>query len=166
MWVCFYFVNKFLWVLFFSLSLFLGPYLPYMEASRLGVESELQLEAYTTAIATLDPSHICPLYSHLWQHQILNSLNEARHLTHILKDTMFRFLTHWATDGDSWVGSFVFIIFYGIIWKLYTWSPPHGTWHHPAKREVKTSSLYHGGQVTRRRCGCVMRRRKKKNKDY
>ena len=31
---------------------FLGPHLQHMEVSRLGVESELQLPAYTTATAT------------------------------------------------------------------------------------------------------------------
>ena len=30
-----------------------------MEVLRLGVESELQLLAYTTATATPDPSHVC-----------------------------------------------------------------------------------------------------------
>ena len=37
---------------------FLGPHLIYMEVSRLGVESVLQLQAYTTATAMPDPSHI------------------------------------------------------------------------------------------------------------
>ena len=37
---------------------FLGPHLRHMEVPRLGVESELQLLAYTTATATQDPSHI------------------------------------------------------------------------------------------------------------
>ena len=32
------------------------------EVPRLGIESELQLPAYTTATATQDPSHICDLY--------------------------------------------------------------------------------------------------------
>ena len=32
-----------------------------MEVPMLGVESELQLLAYTTAIATQDPSHVCDL---------------------------------------------------------------------------------------------------------
>ena len=32
-----------------------------MEVPRLGVEPELQLLAYTTATAMLDPSHICDL---------------------------------------------------------------------------------------------------------
>ena len=33
-----------------------------MEVPRLGVESELQLRAYTTAMATPDPSHTCKLH--------------------------------------------------------------------------------------------------------
>ena len=41
---------------FFFLSfVFLGPHLLHMEVPRLGVQSELQLMAYTTAIATSDP---------------------------------------------------------------------------------------------------------------
>ena len=35
---------------------FLGPHLQHMEVPRLEFKSELQLPAYTTAIATLDPS--------------------------------------------------------------------------------------------------------------
>ena len=31
-------------------------------SSRLGIQSELQLQVYTTATATQDPSHICNLY--------------------------------------------------------------------------------------------------------
>ena len=34
---------------------FLGPHLRHTEVPRLGVGSELQLPAYTTATATLDP---------------------------------------------------------------------------------------------------------------
>ena len=34
---------------------FLGPHSQHMEVPRLGVELELQLPAYTTATATLDP---------------------------------------------------------------------------------------------------------------
>ena len=45
-----------------------GAHLWYMEIPGLGVESELQLPAYTTATATPDPS----------QHWILNPLREAR----------------------------------------------------------------------------------------
>ena len=48
---------------FFFLSLFLRlQQMWHMEVPGLGVESELQLPAYTTATATWDPSHICDLH--------------------------------------------------------------------------------------------------------
>ena len=49
-----------------------------MEAPRLEVESELQLLAYTAAMAMPDPSCICNLHHSFPQHQILNPLSEAR----------------------------------------------------------------------------------------
>ena len=58
-----------------------------MEVSGLGVESELQLPAYTTATAMPDPSYICDQHHGSYQHQILNPLSEARDQTHILMDT-------------------------------------------------------------------------------
>ena len=58
-----------------------------MEVPRLGVESELQLPAYTTATATLDLNDIGNLHCNLWQHWILNPLSKARDQTHILMDT-------------------------------------------------------------------------------
>ena len=64
------------WFSFFSL--FLGLHLQHVEVPRLGAESELQLPAYTTAITTQDPSHVCNLYHNSRQHQILNPLIEAR----------------------------------------------------------------------------------------
>ena len=57
-----------------------------MEVPRLAVKQELQLQAYTTATVTSDPSHICDLRHSLWLHQILNPLSEARDRTHILTD--------------------------------------------------------------------------------
>ena len=59
-----------------------------MEVSGLAVESELQRQAYTTAMVTPDPSCICDLCCSLWQCQILNPLNEARDWTCIRMDTM------------------------------------------------------------------------------
>ena len=41
------------------------------------VKSELQLSAYTTAIAVPDRRHICDLHHSFQQHQILNPLSEA-----------------------------------------------------------------------------------------
>ena len=52
-----------------------------MEVPRLGVESGLQLPAYTTATARQDPSHVCDLHHSSSQCQILNPLSEARDRT-------------------------------------------------------------------------------------
>ena len=84
---------------FFS---FLGLHQRHMEVPRLEVKLELQLQAYTTATATWDRSHICDLHHSSWQHRILNPLREAKEPTCILRDV--RFITaepqgeihHWA----------------------------------------------------------------------
>ena len=55
-----------------------------MEVPRLGVESELQLLAYTIATETPDPSRVCDLHRSSRQRQILNPLSEARDQTRIL----------------------------------------------------------------------------------
>ena len=54
---------------------------------RLGVQSELQLLAYTIATAMRDLSHICSLHHSSRQCQILNLLSEARDRTCVLMDT-------------------------------------------------------------------------------
>ena len=59
----------------------------HMEVPGLGVESQLQLPAYTTAVATPDLSCICDLHHSLWQCQILNAMSEARDQTHSLTET-------------------------------------------------------------------------------
>ena len=59
-----------------------------MEVPGLGVKSELQLPAYTTATAAQDPSPICDLHHSSQQPWILNPLSEARDQTCILTDTM------------------------------------------------------------------------------
>ena len=65
---------------------FLGPHPRHVGVPRLRV-SELQLLAYTTATAMLDPSHICDLYHNLQQCWILNPLRETRDWTWILMNT-------------------------------------------------------------------------------
>ena len=55
-----------------------------MEFLRLGVESELQLLAYTKATETQELSHV--LYHSSGQYQILNPLSEARDQTHVMMD--------------------------------------------------------------------------------
>ena len=66
---------------------FLGSHLPQTASLRLGVELELQLSAYTTAIATQDLQCVCDLYHILQQIQIPNPLSKARYQTCILMDT-------------------------------------------------------------------------------
>ena len=66
---------------------FLGLNPRHTEVPRLGVESELQLLAYTTAIATQDLSRGYDLHHSSRQHQILNALCEARDRIHNLMVT-------------------------------------------------------------------------------
>ena len=73
-------------VLFVCFFCFLGLHPQHMEIPRLGVESELQLPAYTTATATQDLSRVCDLHHSSGQRQILNPLNKARDGIHVLVD--------------------------------------------------------------------------------
>ena len=59
-----------------------------MEVPEIGAELELWQLAYTTATAMQDLSHTCNSCHSLWQHWILNQLNEDRDSTHILMETM------------------------------------------------------------------------------
>ena len=63
---------------FFFFFFFLGMYLQHMEIPRLGVESELLLQAYTTATAMQDLSHVFDLHT---------------------PQLLARSLTHWARPG-------------------------------------------------------------------
>ena len=60
---------------------FKRPHPQHMEVPRLGVESELQFPAYTTATAMPDVSRVCDLHYSSWQCQILNPLSEVRDRT-------------------------------------------------------------------------------------
>ena len=60
------------------LLVFLGPHPQHMEVPRLGVESELQLQVYTTATAMQDLSHVCDLHHSSQQRQIVDPLIEAK----------------------------------------------------------------------------------------
>ena len=55
-----------------------GAHPRHMEVPRLGVQSELQLPAYTRATAMLDPCHINNLHHSSWEFWILNPLGKAR----------------------------------------------------------------------------------------
>ena len=66
------------------LVFFLGRHLGHMEVPRLGVESELELLAYTTDIAMWDPSH---LHQSSQQLQIFNTVSGAGDQTLVLMDS-------------------------------------------------------------------------------
>ena len=65
-------------VFIYLFIVFLGLHLRHMEVPRLGVESELQLLAYTTATATQELSCVCNLHHSSRHRQILNPLSGAR----------------------------------------------------------------------------------------
>ena len=77
--------------LFFSFFLFLVLLFRAAPAtygsSQVGVKLELQLLIYPTVTALWDLSHVCDLHHSSRQHQILNSLSEARDWTCILMYT-------------------------------------------------------------------------------
>ena len=87
---------------FFLSFFFLGPPLRHMEVPRLGVSSELQLPAYATATATLDPSHICDLHHSSRQRRSLNPLSKTRDRT---RNLMVPSLIHFrcAMMGTPWI---------------------------------------------------------------
>ena len=58
-----------------------------MEVSRIEVQLELQLPAYTTATAMQDLSWICDLHCSSRQHQILNPMRQVKDGTRILMGT-------------------------------------------------------------------------------
>ena len=68
-----------------SLFFFLGPWVWHMEVPRLGVKSELQLLAHTTATATPEPSCVRDLHHSSQQCWIFNPLSEARVWTRNLR---------------------------------------------------------------------------------
>ena len=84
-----------------------------MEVPRLGMESELQLLAYTTtATATPDLSCICKLCHSLQQCWIPNPLSETRDQTCILMDTS------WALNPLSHNGNSQNLIYFFFFYKL------------------------------------------------
>ena len=74
---------------------FLGLYPRYMEVPRLGVKSELQLPAYTTATAIWDLCCICALCHSSGQRRILNPLSKARDQTCIIRNGFVSALPQW-----------------------------------------------------------------------
>ena len=54
--------KHFIFTFFYFVFSFLGPHLQHMEVPYLGVQWELQLQAYSTATATWHTSYICDLH--------------------------------------------------------------------------------------------------------
>ena len=71
----------------FLIFFFLGSHPQHMEVPRLGVQSELEPSAYTTATAMWDPSCVCDLHHSSRQCQIFNPLSEVKDQTHVFMDT-------------------------------------------------------------------------------
>ena len=78
--LCFYFF-KFLFIF-----CFLGLHPQHMEVLGLGIKSELQLQAFSRATATRDPSRVYALHPSSRQRRIPNPLSEGRDGTRILMD--------------------------------------------------------------------------------
>ena len=66
---------------FFFFLLFLRQHQWHREGPRLGVESELQRLACTTATATQDPNQVCKLHQSSQQRRVLNPLSKTRDQT-------------------------------------------------------------------------------------
>ena len=81
----------------------------HMAVPRLGVESELQLPACTTATAMLDPSRVSSLHHSSRQCRSLNPLSEARDQTCVLMDaSQVRF--RCATTGAARFHAFLAVL--------------------------------------------------------
>ena len=76
-----------------------------MVIPRLGAKSELQLPAYTTAIATPDLSRTCDLHCSSGECQIINPLSEARDRT---LNLMVPSRIHFCNNRNS-------VVFYSIL---------------------------------------------------
>ena len=72
-----------------------------MEVPRLGVESKLQLPAYTTATATPNPSCICHLCCSSRQRRFLNPLSEAKDGISAPSQTLCQVLNPLSHSGNS-----------------------------------------------------------------
>ena len=81
----------------------------HMEVPRLGVESKLQLLAYTTATAMPDLSLICDLHHSSQHRRILNPLSEARDQSYVLMGTSWVHF-HCTAMGTSCVSVYSFVL--------------------------------------------------------
>ena len=101
---------------FFFFPHFLGLHLQHMEVPRLGVELELQLLAYTTAMG--NPSHTCDLRDSSWQCQIPTQWARPR-IKPASSGTLLGFVSaapQWELlIGNSWFHWFSLLFFYHLL---------------------------------------------------
>ena len=83
----------------------------HIKVPRLGVESELQLPAYTTATEIQDLSCVWDLHQSSWQRQILNPLSEARDQPSS-SWILVGFITLWAMAGTPCFFTFILAIWW------------------------------------------------------
>ena len=126
--MAFYLFVLFCFVLLFFC--FLGPHSWHMEVPRLGVKSQLQLPAYTTAIATWDPSLACDLNHSLRERQIPDPLSESRDRIRILMDsrqicfcwammrTPFDAILQWSFVWNAWKGLAFVLCLYDLMYPM------------------------------------------------
>ena len=96
---------------------FLALHLWHVDIPGLGVELELWLPAYTTAMAILDLSHICSLCHSLQQRQILNLLSETR-IEPASSWTLCQALNLVSYSGHSYIGVrkwYFFVVVFAIL---------------------------------------------------
>ena len=111
----------------------LGPHPWYIKVPMLGVELELQLPTYTTAIVTQDLSHVFNLLHSSGQHCIFNPLSKARDRTRVPYGCQSDLIL--LSHGGNSPGLFFFfeevaqpLVLKSFAFKRYTVLVPH---HHP-----------------------------------
>ena len=82
----------------FIISFSMGPHMGHMKVPGLGVDSELQLPAYTTEQHKIRATSACSLHHSSWQGQILNPPSKGRYQICIFMDTNWVYF-HWTTMG-------------------------------------------------------------------
>ena len=110
--------HNYLWIVCLFVFSFLGLHPWHMEVPRLGVKSEPQLPAYTTATATPDLTHICNIYHSSRQPWIFNPLSEAR------DGTRNFMVPSWICFCCTTTGTPI----YEILKITNIWAPPQTDW--------------------------------------
>ena len=106
--IIYYITGRIIWIMYIYVisycpPFFGGPHLQHMEVPRLGVESELQLPAYTTA---WDPSPVCNVHHSSQQCRILNLLVRPG-IEPTSSWILVGFVSCWAMKGTPLIALFL-----------------------------------------------------------